>query len=476
MSKLTPSGLQVDTVSEIKSRIDEASKSALGSVNIEPDSVIGQYNGIIASEIALLTQTMQDVYDSMYARSSEGTSLDGAVAFAGIERNPSSSTKVYAVCYGLDGTTIPSGRLVRADVQYTNKQEGTISRLIAIDSYIAINGIVPKGLYQLSIDSKVISYTAGSTTSSPEIISGIVNEINSAGIKNVIASISDNLVNIRSVNLIDSFQVRPIALTELVKIGSNIRFECTQNGNIKLPTNSLVSIDTPVVGWQSVNNLMQGSSGSDVESDQSLRLRYGASGAGTGFATEQAIKKWLLTVPGVSSARIYQNRSMYQDQSGMPAHSIECIVTGGFDFEIAEMIDRVKGAGIETHGNKQVIVIDENGDGQPVKFSRSVSAFIWVKVEVLALDYEQQLQPNTPELIANSVMETGYSIAQSDDVIIQKFIGPIYKATTGIGYMKISMALTMSENDAPVYSESNIAISREQIATFDKTRIMVSGL
>lgn len=477
MSNLDASGLKVDTVSDIKARLDSSVKAALGPVNTDADSVVGQITGILASELATLNQSMQDVYNSMYPPSAEGVSLDGAVMYAGMSRNPATPTTAYAVCYGLDGTVIPFGSLARSDIQFKSVEEGNISRLVAIDCDLAVIGLSPNSDYQLSINGIVITYRSGSNPNTPELISGIATKINESEVGNVVrASIKDNFVNVRSKNLIDSFQIRPLALLSISKLGSNVRFECSSTGNIKLPENTLTSIDSPIIGWHSVNNLLAGSRGSDIETDESLRLRYGLSRSGAGFATSDSIRSWILTIPGVTTARVYENRSALEDAYGMPGHSIECLVDGGFDYDIAQMIQRVKGAGIQTHGNRQVIVVDENGDGQAVGFSRARTTYIWVKVEVLALDSEEVLQPDTPALIAQAVVSTGSQIGPSDDVIIQRFIGPIYKATTGIGLLKISMGLTNLADGVPSYSEANIAIARDQIANFDKARVTVIGV
>ncbi len=97
---LTANGLERPRLNELKASLDALFTEALGPVTTTPDSVVGQLTGIEAEALANLWEAVQDNYDSMYPFSAEGTALDGAVSFVGIERLPATPTTVIAMVYG----------------------------------------------------------------------------------------------------------------------------------------------------------------------------------------------------------------------------------------------------------------------------------------------------------------------------------------------------------------------------------------
>jgi len=121
-------------------------------------------------------------------------------------------------------------------------------------------------------------------------------------------------------------------------------------------------------------------------------------------------------------------------------------------------------------------VIDDNGDGQTIKFSRTVTQFAWVRVSVDALYAEETLTSTIEAAIADAVLSYGATLNVGDDIITQRFYGPIYNATTGLGQITVEAAITSTEGGTPSYSTNNIAIGRAGIAAFNVARISVVGV
>jgi uncharacterized phage protein gp47/JayE len=83
---------------------------------------------------------------------------------------------------------------------------------------------------------------------------------------------------------------------------------------IAAPVNTLVEILTPISGWNSVNNPKAGVTGRFVETDAELRIRRNNSIRLLGAGTVESIRARLLQqVPGVTSAFIFENRTMTQE-------------------------------------------------------------------------------------------------------------------------------------------------------------------
>jgi len=260
-------------------------------------------------------------------------------------------------------------------------------------------------------------------------------------------------------------------------IGTPVAFTSLEMGAFALPVGSLNRIDSSIHGWDAVNNLVPGDIGRAVETDEELRSRHANSVRATGAATAQAIRSRILAeVDSVSYVAIYENRTNGIDANNLPPHSFEVVVMGGSDQAVADKLFEVKPAGIETYGNTSVQVIDENGDMQTCRFSRPYNKYTWIRVTINTLDSEEALDPEYVTTVKSAVLTYGNSIGIGKDVIIQRFFGPIYESTPGIGGITVEAAITASPVDAPTYTTTNIIIARDEIAVFDLTRITVVGV
>jgi hypothetical protein len=180
-------------------------------------------------------------------------------------------------------------------------------------------------------------------------------------------------------------------------------------------------------------------------------------------------------VDSVTSVSVYENRT-HLFVSLMPPHSFETVVSGGSNQAVADKIWQVKPAGIETYGNTAVQVLDENGDLQIINFSRPADRYAWIRVSVNALYPEEPLPVAVVSAIKAAVLAYGVGLGVGEDVITQRFYGPIYTATTGLGSITVEAALTTLPGDVPTYSTANGAVARAEIAVFDELRISVVGV
>lgn len=87
---------------------------------------------------------------------------------------------------------------------------------------------------------------------------------------------------------------------------------------------------------------------------------------------------------------IYENNTDVTDSSGRPPHSIEVVVSGGTDQDIADFIWSVKPAGIQTYGSSSATVSDSNGDSQTIYFSRPTYKYVHLEVTIDSYYAEEQ--------------------------------------------------------------------------------------
>lgn len=472
---LTPEGFDRPRLPAIKSDLDQRATDALGPVNTNADAVLGQLLGIVAEAVDNAYEALQDTYDSMYPFSAEGTSLDGAVAYVGLERIPATATTVPStVLYGAEGTLVPAGSLVRADIQYKTTSDVIISRANALDVEIEVVTVTNSAAYQILAGGESFTYNSDASATKAEILAGLAALISA----NYVATVTGEKLRIYRADKITPFSLTVDTKLTITKRGSPAVAIATETGARACPAGALNIIDTPRLGWDSVVNLADGVIGRDLESDTELRARHASSVRATGSATVEAIKaRMRAEVPEVSSIQIYENRTNITTADGIPPHAFESVIVGGSDIAVADQLWLTKPAGIETHGNVMVNVEDSEGDLQVVKFSRPVPKYAWIKVDVTSLDDEETLPLTAEAAIKQAVLDyANANIGVGDDLIVQRFYGPIYSIVAGIAEMVITAALTNASTDAPTYGAANIAVLKAENAVFSLDRITVTGV
>ena len=473
---LTEQGFERPRLTEIKQDYDQRFTDALGPVNTNADAVVGQIIGIFAAALDDAYEALQNTYDSMYPSSAEGTSLDGAVSFVGLERLAAAPTTVVAMCYGTEGMLIPAGALARSldNRQYVTTADTVISRSSSGDVLIEPNTVSNLANYQVIANGVSVVYTSDASATADEIAVGLAALFDT----NVfLATASNGVLRLRAADQYSDFTLTVDSKLTITKLGTPVVFTGLELGAYSLPVAALTRIDSSILGWDEINNLVEGATGRFTETDEELRERHANSVRVTGAATVQAIRSRILAeVESVTYCAIYENRTNALDAFSLPAHSFEAVINGGLNQAVADKLFQVKPAGIETHGNTNIQVLDENGDVQVCKFSRPDDKFAWLRISVNTLTPEEVLTSEVVQAIKTAVMEYSATIGIGEDIITQRFYGPIYAATSGIGSITVEAALTNLINDTPSFSTSNVPVARTELAVFDEARITVVGV
>ncbi len=469
---LNANGFDRKRLPEIKTELDAAFNAALGPVNTEPDSVTGQLIGIFAEAIDAAYEILQDNYDSMYPYSAENTSLDGAVSYVGMTRLPASATVVTCAAYGDESDLVPVGSLATVGTsEFESTSDVVISRANALDVEIEVNTVAEAPFsYQIVAGGVSVTYSSGVDETAAEIIAGLAALMDD---EVYVISYTDTTLRFYAIDGVSPFSLTVDAKLDITRRASPVVFVCQDTGAVAAPVGAMTVTSTGV----ELYNLVAGDIGRDVESDAALRARHLISTRGTGSATVEAIKaKLLANVDGVTSVAIYENRTALE-VDGMPAHSYETVIEGGTNSEIAAEIWLTKPAGIETYGNETVLTPDTAGDNQTVSFSRPVPVYGWVRVDVTTLNEEEALPSTAEQGIKDAVVAyANAEIGVGEDVIIQRFHGPIYDAVPGLARLDIDIDVTALDSDTPVYTSANAAVGRAEIAVFSTDRVTVLGL
>lgn len=248
---------------------------------------------------------------------------------------------------------------------------------------------------------------------------------------------------------------------QAVETGADYNVEA---GRVKQITN-------PVDGVDSCTNEGVIDGGQDRETDEEFRDRYAKSVDYAGGVNADAIAGEILqNVESVYSAVCYENDTDEVDNLGLPPHSIEAVVYGGLDQDVAKAIYRRKAGGIQTHGSSTIQVVATSGQSININFSRPKPVPIYVKVSNLETGSDFPL--NGADLVKAAIIDYiggaaygGLPIGR--DVVYMDLPGVI-KTVAGVVDFDLAIGRTAS-----AYGTENIVIDTREKAVTDEGKVTV---
>jgi uncharacterized phage protein gp47/JayE len=166
-------------------------------------------------------------------------------------------------------------------------------------------------------------------------------------------------------------------------------FTCEDNGPTRANAGTLTVIASPVTGFSAPTNPAEAVLGLEEETDSALRLRHSQELARTGSSTVDAIRVDVDdAVEDISFASCFENDTDATVDS-RPPHSIELLVQGGTDADVAAAIFLAKPAGIQAYGTTTVVVSDTQGNNHSIGFTRPtvITIFIDLVLTVISGEY-----------------------------------------------------------------------------------------
>lgn len=426
-------------------------------------------------QISDLWETAQDNYYAKYPATATGVSLDNAVQYGGIRRAANKRTSYRLHCTGDDGTYVREEAIVATntspEVRLKNADEFEITR----DAFNRVSIKVASaevGVYSVTINGSQYSFSSPDRVEE-DIITGLAKSITDDGYtitaKNNTLTIEDKTIS-RSNVLILSDNLTTSSVTVIAT------FLTEEYGKITLPYGIVTKMVNNVTGFTAVTNLLEPTYGRKQENDIELRQSYIAKSAlRSNTMIESIVGELLNNIENVESASGYENDTDYVDSRGLPPHSIEIIVEGGDNSEIAQAILRRKAGGIQTYGSIEVGVPGVYGDTIPVRFNRPDYLYTWLKV-VLHGD-KSQLPTNYASLTIQALISDGAEFVAGTNLLTQLLNDGIYDAVAGLTYVEIYTAYGTSSTYVPEssdYKQKNIIVTSRQKVLIDEKRIEVS--
>ena len=131
MPGVTTTGFDKKILADILQEIGDDQRANINAaLNLLPDTVLGQLNGIIAERLAELWDVSNAVYASFNPEVATGAALDAIGAITGVTRLGATRSELLVTITGTNGTLIPEGSVVSvtgSGVRFASSVDATIS-------------------------------------------------------------------------------------------------------------------------------------------------------------------------------------------------------------------------------------------------------------------------------------------------------------------------------------------------------------
>ncbi len=481
---ITETGLHIKRFDTILSEINAFQTEGFGvQVGANTRSFLNTLNTSVADKIAELWELGADIYHNLSPMSAEGAALDNAVQFGGNSREKARSTYYPIHCECTEGITLDEETLIESDtnpaIKFLSAEERTISRSSFNKAKVKVVSTQPGEAYTVALNGTLYSYTCKAQDGPEAILGGLRDLILADEAEAFTASVdSENVLLI--IEAADVESENSMLLTDNLtteSVTAIISFASEEPGEVSLPNGAITKIVTAPTGFLSCTNLCGYVAGRLLETDVELRQSYVDKIFSRSSRMTDSIRSAILAnCAGVTAAQVYENRTNETDSEGRPPHSVEAVVDGGSNSDIAEQILATVSAGITTYGSVSVDVPGEDDDMIEVCFNRPTYIYCWFKV-TLTISKASLVPANYAELVETAIVDAMSQVENGEDVVPQQqFLPAIYEQVPGISYIDVAIYTTTSasEGQPSSYPLRSVEITNRQRAMTSSTRIEVA--
>ena len=481
---ITETGLRIKRFDTILSEINAFQTEGFGvQVGANTRSFLNVLNTSVADKIAELWELGADIYHNLSPMSAEGAALDNAVQFGGNSREKARSTYYPIHCECTEGITLDEETLIESDtnpaIKFLSAEERTISRSAFNKAKVKVVSTQAGEAYTVALNGTLYSYTCQAQDGPEAILGGLRDLILADEAEAFTASVdSENVLLV--IEAADVESENSMLLTDNLtteSVTAIISFASEEPGEVSLPNGAITKIVTAPTGFLSCTNLCGYVAGRLLETDVELRQSYVDKIFSRSSRMTDSIRSAILAnCAGVTAAQVYENRTNETDSEGRPPHSVEAVVDGGSNSDIAEQILATVSTGITTYGSVAVDVPGEDDDMIEVCFNRPTYIYCWFKV-TLTISKASAVPANYAELVETAIVDAMSQVENGEDVVPQQqFLPAIYEQVPGISYIDVAIYTTTSasEGQPSSYPLRSVEITNRQRAMTSSTRIEVA--
>jgi uncharacterized phage protein gp47/JayE len=437
---LLPSGFVPKPLTVIQSDMAEGFRAQYGeSVKTVPESALGQLIGVVSERLSELWEVNQAVDSAFDPDKATDAAQDFLCAITGTVRDPATYSTVTATLTGTAGTAIGLGKVASVAVTKVKFQNTVADTITAVAAWQATHAYILGD--RVTLGGKVYQcITAGTSAGA-------------GGPTGTGTDITDNTAHWRylgdGTGAID------------------IPFQAQETGPLIASAFTLTTIESPTGGWSNVTNLLDAHEGSDIESNADLRIKRENELVAGDTATVEAIRVAMLKVDDVVSCTVFQNTTDAVNGDGLPPHSVEVLVLGGVDQDVANKVWLEVGAGIATYGNQTSVVVDSEGNNQSVKWSRPTAKPVYIVADIIT--YAAEFPSDGVAQVKTALAEKGSTLRVGRDVVSAWLSSAIFGVSGVLDATAVKIGLAAAPG-----TEVTIVIGVREIPTFDTSRITVN--
>ncbi|MCK3654210.1 hypothetical protein A4G19_15860 [Pasteurellaceae bacterium Macca] len=231
-------------------------------------------------------------------------------------------------------------------------------------------------------------------------------------------------------------------------------FRSEELGAFNVPVHTAMTIETITFGLHSVTTQTESQIGAEEESDIELRQRFFLSRSRNATNSVSSLEGKLLALPDVRQVSILENNLAETDKNQLPPHSINVIVLGGDEQQIAQVIYHNKGGGTGMKGETE-IRIRHNEKERLIRFDKAKQVDIHLSTVVVR---DKDFTEIDHEGVKQAISALPFKIGEN--VNLSRLYTPIN--TVG-GFWVQSLKIGRNSHSLV---ESNIALSPREIARF----------
>jgi uncharacterized phage protein gp47/JayE len=165
-----------------------------------------------------------------------------------------------------------------------------------------------------------------------------------------------------------------------------LAFTAVQTGPISAAPGSITTPVTILLGVTSITNASGPAVvGTSTETDAALRIRRAKSVSLPSKGFLQGLEAGLLSVPGVTSVKVWENNGATTDATGTAGHTVWPIVLGGAPAAIAQAIYVKRNAGPGQRGAQSVPITQVDGTIFDVLFDFATEETLYIEFSIAAL-------------------------------------------------------------------------------------------
>jgi len=437
---ITDNGFVIETLDEIRTDMANRLNNRWGTnISFDNESAAGHLVGIVAERFAKLQELAEAIFRSFSRDTAVAEGLVNMNTLTGTLPKAAFASSVILTLTGVPATSVLASKQAEtADgVIFQTQVNATIATVPARTT----STVYPLGAFRTNAGNIYVVTVAGTT--------GV-----GSGPSSTAGAISDGGVTWRFVG----------AGTGMV----NVKSIATETGPLRALSGSVNLIKTPVSGWNGVLNLLDADEGADKESDESYRLRGLTEVFAAGSHTADAIRADILRLTGVLSVRVLQNQTDLTDADGMPPHTVEALVRGGDDTEIATyLLETGIGAGYASFGNTPVVLLDDLGVSYTIKFSRPVQLPIYTTLNVIV--DPGNFPADGTDQIKLAVVTWGDAQDTGRDAVAAAIAAQAFTVDGVLDVPSVQIGLAPSPT-----SSTTLVVPLRSLAVYDTSRIVVN--